>query len=652
MRLLIATVLAAAACCWVSAPVYASGNLLANPDAELGPGGTAETDINSPPGWTTTGAFTATRYGATGFPTAAQSSEYGGGTNFFAGGNTASSSAAQSVDVSSAAADIDAGAITATLSGLLGGYAEQADAITVLATFRGAGNASLGSVQIGPVTPAERANTTELLARSASAAVPVGTRAIEVVMTAVRNAGTSNDGYADNISLTISTAAPPTGAASTSTSLSCNRGADPGSPWTCFAGVGEGAPTGTVAFRSSRGGSFDPARCTLAAAPSRPSSASCTTIFTPGSTGTTLTAAYSGDPAHTASSGAFTIKGQGDVLFCGADPLPACPAGSRPAQVCVSAWVGDCDGKLPPPDPLQVCVSSIESCTGFGGAKPAKPGTIDLSGLPAAVSETAGCGKKASAAQVMAPTSCPVGFGVIVYSSITDRKSYDQAAATFKQLVDTERHGGGMWGAGGIANSIDTIFRLAHFENPGFATRTRTQIDKATDSMFACLAKPGSDGELCAPDPSDQPDCGSVLGLPTPTLTTTSKADQRICADIVLVWANALLNVKTTLLKLKAQAGVDKPFKDSGSRLLAAATRRRTFTLLYAGSAVISRGKHKAVKLKLATGARARLRALRAAGPRASAQLLVVRARIPGLAPVTRTKALHLVLGRSRGARR
>ncbi len=90
---------------------------------------------------------------------------------------------------------------------------------------------------------------------------------------------------------------------------------------------------------------------------------------------------------------------------------------------------------------------------------------------------------------------------------------------------------------------------------------------------------------------------------------------------------------------------VDKPFKDAGKRLLAAAAKpRRTFTVLYAGSASISRGKHKAVKLKLAKGAKARLRKLRAAGPRASAQLLVVRGRIPGLAPLTATKTVHLIL--------
>ena len=80
------------------------------------------------PGWTVESTFTAVQYGAPRFLTAADSTALGGGVNFFAGGpGGALSAATQVVDVSGAAAEIDAGKVAATLSALLGGYATQTD---------------------------------------------------------------------------------------------------------------------------------------------------------------------------------------------------------------------------------------------------------------------------------------------------------------------------------------------------------------------------------------------------------------------------------------------------------------------------------------------------------------------------------------------
>ena len=74
------------------------------------------------------------------FLTAADSAALGGGVNFFAGGpGGALSAATQVVDLSGAAAEIDAGQVTATLSALLGGFATQTDRATVTATFLSAG---------------------------------------------------------------------------------------------------------------------------------------------------------------------------------------------------------------------------------------------------------------------------------------------------------------------------------------------------------------------------------------------------------------------------------------------------------------------------------------------------------------------------------
>lgn len=187
-----------------------AGNLLVNPGAETGPGATDGSAQTAIPGWTTTPAFTAVRYGASGgFPDTLEAARNGGGANFFAGGPaTASSTARQVVDVSGRAADIDGGRVSARLAADLGGFASQGDGATVTASFRNAGNAELGSTIIGPVGPVERAGAAILLRREATAAVPAGTRSI-VVTIAATNAGGAlqyDDGYADNLSLTL---APP-----------------------------------------------------------------------------------------------------------------------------------------------------------------------------------------------------------------------------------------------------------------------------------------------------------------------------------------------------------------------------------------------------------------------------------------------------------
>ena len=189
--------------------------------------GAATTAVVPPPDWSPSGNFTAVRYLApntsgkaipTGsalpglapqFPTAAYSATIHGGSNFFAGGpGNSASSATQLITLTndaSLAALIDTGQQAATLSGDLGGSGSLTASMVVAATFRNAANASLGSFSIGPVSPADRSNQTELLARSAAALVPKRTRTISVTMTAsgAGHLDHYNTAFADNISLTI-----------------------------------------------------------------------------------------------------------------------------------------------------------------------------------------------------------------------------------------------------------------------------------------------------------------------------------------------------------------------------------------------------------------------------------------------------------------
>ncbi|HWK26498.1 MAG TPA: hypothetical protein VNS09_08050 [Solirubrobacter sp.] len=182
-----------------------AGNLLVNGDAEAAPGATDDSTQVPIPGWTVDSTFTAVSYATgSGFLTPENAAEFGGGANFFAGGPGGEvASASQVVDVSRAAPEIDAG-LDATLSALLGGFAGQQDSATVSATPLDAAGASLAApVALPPVTAQERDQNTELLRRTATFRLPAGTRAIRVTITATRTEGFYNDGYADNVRLTL-----------------------------------------------------------------------------------------------------------------------------------------------------------------------------------------------------------------------------------------------------------------------------------------------------------------------------------------------------------------------------------------------------------------------------------------------------------------
>jgi hypothetical protein len=187
-----------------------AGNLLLNPGAEDGAGAPDSFTIVAPPSWTTTGQLTAVQYGASGgYPDTAMSGSIAGGANFFSGGNTTISSGEQIIDVSGAAPEIDGGAVVADLSAYLGGYSSQDDNAKVVAAFRDGAGTETKTVQIGPVTRQERSDQTSLLPRSKQATVPAGTRSVRVTLIATDLQGTANDGYADNISLTLAQGAPP-----------------------------------------------------------------------------------------------------------------------------------------------------------------------------------------------------------------------------------------------------------------------------------------------------------------------------------------------------------------------------------------------------------------------------------------------------------
>src|SRR5262245_35446852 len=110
----------------IGADAIFATNLILNGAAEEGPGSPSGESVEIVPGWITTGNFTVAQYGDAKPEGADVKLDDPGpvdrGKNFFAGGpDNASSSAAQVIDVSAAAAAIDRGEVFFNLAAYLGG---------------------------------------------------------------------------------------------------------------------------------------------------------------------------------------------------------------------------------------------------------------------------------------------------------------------------------------------------------------------------------------------------------------------------------------------------------------------------------------------------------------------------------------------------
>src|SRR5579863_3823610 len=201
-------------------------NLLLNPGAEDGYGSFSGNDLLAIPDWTTFGNFNVVDYGAAGFPDAPEAVPIGGGNHFFAGGpNSASSSAYQDVSFADLATDIDNGGIVATLSGYLGGYLEDNDHIALSATWLDSFGDALGSFTLPIIEAAARGFTTGFQFVSSTVLVPAGAVGARISMAATRATGSFDDGYADNLSFTLSPSSLP---APYGSNLLLNPGAEAG----------------------------------------------------------------------------------------------------------------------------------------------------------------------------------------------------------------------------------------------------------------------------------------------------------------------------------------------------------------------------------------------------------------------------------------
>ena len=185
----------------------AGKNLVVNGDAEAAPGTDGSSVAPDVPGWTRTGDFTAIAYdtrNSGNFPTPSDPGPPDRGRNFFGGGPRAElSGAVQTIDVSDAGPILDGGRVSYTLSAWLGGFRGQDDHVELTAQFLSASGGVLATAALPVVLDRDRGGRTALLSRSVSGSVPAGTRRIKVDMEMIRKAGTANDGYADDVSLTL-----------------------------------------------------------------------------------------------------------------------------------------------------------------------------------------------------------------------------------------------------------------------------------------------------------------------------------------------------------------------------------------------------------------------------------------------------------------
>ncbi|AXK37752.1 phosphoesterase [Streptomyces armeniacus] len=183
-------------------------SLVVNGDAESGPGGTAE-PVRSVPGWRILqGAPAVVDYGlGGGYPAPDDPGPAARGRRFFAGGNSPRTALVQDIALPrrgpTGRPAVDAGRVRYAVTAWLGGYAAQEDGARLSAEFRDADGTPLALSVLGPATAAERGGRTALVEHTATAAVPPGARGVRLLLVFTRGGGTSNDGYADGISLTL-----------------------------------------------------------------------------------------------------------------------------------------------------------------------------------------------------------------------------------------------------------------------------------------------------------------------------------------------------------------------------------------------------------------------------------------------------------------
>jgi hypothetical protein len=180
-------------------------NLLVDGDAELERGfdGTAGFPDAWVPGWNDPGKLTVVRYGSPGhIPGLADARSASAGSNLFVGGDSEADTWMElALDLAPLRAEIERG-VEYELSAWLGGYLDEDDRASLVATFLGEGGAILGRAVLPPVWPVDRARKTGLARREKVGILPRETREVRVRLDMLVASG-ANDACADDLSLVL-----------------------------------------------------------------------------------------------------------------------------------------------------------------------------------------------------------------------------------------------------------------------------------------------------------------------------------------------------------------------------------------------------------------------------------------------------------------
>ena len=203
-------------------PVLSSGNLLANPGAEIGDPSLSGYSSVTLPGWDVTGTPTVIDYGTQrrlpglfgskgillpkflSFP---QTAPAGSGAQFFGGGNVATATMTQTVSL-----DSNSVGKNFALSADLGGYLLDPSRASVKVNFLDVNNGYISSADTGSVGLLDRLFQTGFKTRSVTGVVPTGATQAQIVVTLQDNnplLGNYNNAYADNISFSVENLAQP-----------------------------------------------------------------------------------------------------------------------------------------------------------------------------------------------------------------------------------------------------------------------------------------------------------------------------------------------------------------------------------------------------------------------------------------------------------
>lgn len=149
-------------------------------------------------------SFTAVAYGTRGFPGPHSPGPGHRAHNFFAGGPRGrTSGATQAIKISSYLTLIHSGHAQFTLSGWLGGEGTRGDYATLTITWKSAHGQVVGHTTIGPVTERQRHGVSGLQRRTKAGLVPRRASQAVVSLRMVWTRPGYIDGFADNLSLTI-----------------------------------------------------------------------------------------------------------------------------------------------------------------------------------------------------------------------------------------------------------------------------------------------------------------------------------------------------------------------------------------------------------------------------------------------------------------